>query len=57
MKASDVVNYFGSQTATAKELRVSIPAVCKWVKNNEVPELRQYQIEKLTNGKLKVGKV
>lgn len=56
MKAKDVIDYFGSQTATAKALGVSIPSVWAWVRNKEVPELRQYQIEKVTNGKLKVGK-
>jgi DNA-binding transcriptional regulator YdaS (Cro superfamily) len=56
MKAKDVIEYFGSQTATAKALGVSIPSVWAWVRNNEVPELRQYQIEKITNGNLKAVK-
>ena len=57
MKPKEVIDYFGSQVAVAKILRMKQPSVALWVKNNEVPELRQYQIEKLTNGKLKVGKV
>ena len=53
MKPKDVINHFGSQTEAAKELRVSQPAIAKWVANGKVPELRQYQIEKITKGKLK----
>lgn len=53
MKVKDVIEHFGSQTATAKALGVSVPSVWAWVSSKKVPQLRQYQIEKITKGKLK----
>ena len=53
MKPKDGINHVGNQTEAAKALRVSQPAIAKWVANGNVPELRQYQIEKITKGKLK----
>lgn len=55
MNPKDVVEYFGSQTAAAKALGTFQPEVSRWVKMGYVPRLRQYQIEKLTRGKLKVS--
>lgn len=56
MKPLEVIEYFGSQDKAAKALSISQPALSKWVKSGEVPKLRQYQIEKVTNGKLKTSK-
>ena len=56
MKASEVIEYFGSQTEAAKAIEVSIPSVWAWVANDSVPMLRQYQIEIMTKGKLKADK-
>jgi arginine repressor len=55
MKKTDVLNHFGSQANVAKALtdkgyRISQPAVCKWPE--DVPSLRAFQIERITNGKL-----
>lgn len=56
MKKSEVLNHFGSQRAVAQKLTaagypISQPAVCQWPE--EVPLLRAYQIERITNGALK----
>lgn len=52
MKPLDVVViYFGSKNKLAKELGISRPAVARW--KDYVPKGRAYQIEVLTNGKLK----
>lgn len=53
MKVKELIDLYGSQTAAAKALGVSVVAVHKWVKAGVIPELRQYQIEKITKGKLK----
>jgi len=33
---------------------VSQPAIAVWIRNDAVPMLRQYQIQKITRGKLKI---
>ena len=53
MKPKDVIEFFGTQEKTAKALGMAQPNISKWVKSGEVPKLRQYQIEKVTKGKLK----
>ena len=53
MTPKEVIAYFGNQNRTAIQLEISREAVRKWVANDAVPKLRQYQIEKLTKGKLK----
>ena len=50
MTKSQAIKYFGSISALAKALGVTYEAVRQW---QEVPELRQYQIERLTGGDLK----
>lgn len=50
MTKSQAIQYFGSISALAKALGVTYEAVRQW---GQVPELRQYQIESITSGKLK----
>lgn len=50
MTKSQAIKHFGSISALAKALGVTYEAVRQW---QEVPELRQYQIERLTGGDLK----
>jgi molybdenum-dependent DNA-binding transcriptional regulator ModE len=50
MTKSQAIKHFGSISALAKALGVTYEAVRQW---EEVPELRQYQIERLTAGDLK----
>ncbi|MCM8910882.1 Cro/CI family transcriptional regulator [Pseudomonas inefficax] len=53
MTKSQAIKHFGSITALAKALGVTYEAVRQWA---DVPELRQYQIERITKGALKAGK-
>ena len=50
MKTSDAINHFGSGTALAKALGIKQPSVSGW--GDEVPALRQLQLEALTSGAL-----
>lgn len=50
MKVADAVRYFGSVQALADELGISPQAVYKW--ESEVPPLRAYELEELTDGEL-----
>ncbi|EJU9116167.1 Cro/Cl family transcriptional regulator [Escherichia coli] len=52
MRKSDVINYFGGVCRTAEALGIKHPSVSEWPEI--IPEGRAYQLEKITNGKLKV---
>jgi len=52
MTTQDAIDYYGGKKIDiAKALRISPAAVTMW--GDKIPLLRQYQLEKLTNGKLK----
>lgn len=55
MKKADVIAHFGGVTETAKALGIKSQAVSQWPE--DVPELRVYQIEKVTHGALKSQQV
>jgi len=50
MTKTQAIKHFGSVSALAKALSVTYEAVRQW---EVVPELRQYQIERITQGALK----
>jgi DNA-binding transcriptional regulator YdaS (Cro superfamily) len=52
MKTKEAISHFGNKLKLAKALNVSKSAVSQW--GEDVPELRAYQIERLTRGALKV---
>lgn len=51
MKTKQAADFFGSKKKLATALGISPSAVTMW--GEDVPELRQYQIERLTKGKVK----
>ncbi|MCI1025618.1 Cro/CI family transcriptional regulator [Pseudomonas alloputida] len=51
MKTKQAADFFGSKKKLAAALGISPSAVTMW--GEDVPELRQYQIERLTKGKVK----
>lgn len=50
MTRSQAIQHFGSISVLAKALGVTYEAIRQW---EEVPELWQYQIERITKGVLK----
>lgn len=52
MKKTDAIAHFGSATKLAKAINIAPAAVSQWGEN--IPMLRAYQIERITNGKLVV---
>lgn len=50
MTKTQAIQHFGSISSLAKALGVTYEAVRQW---EAVPELRQYQIERITQGTLK----
>lgn len=54
MTRTDAIKHFGSIQAMAAALGISYEAIRQW--GDEIPELRQYQIEILTEGKLRADK-
>lgn len=55
MKKAAAIDHFGSQVKLAAAIGVTQAAISKWP--DDVPELRAYQIERLTDGALKVNPV
>ena len=53
MKKHDAITYFGTQQALAEAIGVTSAAIAQW--GDEVPPLRQLQIQQLTLGKLKAA--
>lgn len=53
MTKDKVIEHFGSAANVARALNLSRAAVSSWP--DEIPLLRQMQIEKLTKGKLKAN--
>ena len=51
MKTVDAIAFFKNKNRLAKALGITRCSVSHWGEN--VPALRAYQIERLTNGKLK----
>lgn len=52
MKTADAIQFFGGKKIDlAKAIGVSPSAITQW--GDDVPVLRQYQIERLSKGKLK----
>lgn len=50
MTKSDAVKFFGSQAELASALGITQPSVAEWPE--QVPKLRQIQLERITKGKL-----
>lgn len=54
MNRADAIKHFKGITPLAKALGITYEAVRQW--GDEIPELRQYQLELVTNGQLKADK-
>ena len=54
MTVHEVIKYFGGVGATARALKIESPSVSEWLRRRKVPLLRQFQIEHISKGKLKV---
>ena len=57
MTPTDAIEFFGSQHKLAAALRISQPAIAKWVRFGQIPLVRQYQIQVVSRGKLRADKV
>lgn len=51
MKKNDVISHFGTMTKAAEALGLTKSAISQWP--DEIPQLRAFEIERLTGGKLK----
>jgi len=56
MSPDALIAHFGGVNATARALGVEPPSVSEWKTQGVVPELRQYQAEIATGGKLRADK-
>lgn len=55
VKKQAVIEYFGSVGAVAQALKIKGSAVSQW--GEDVPMRRAYELERITNGALKVDDV
>lgn len=55
MKTKDAISHFGNKLKLAEALSVTKSAISQW--GEDVPELRAYQIERLTGGELKASEL
>ncbi|WP_163833261.1 Cro/CI family transcriptional regulator [Spartinivicinus ruber] len=55
MRKVDAINYFGTASNLAKALGIKPSAITQW--REFVPPLRAFQLEHLTQGKLKARKI
>jgi len=53
MTITEVLDHFDGISKTARALGISYQAVRQWVDKGDIPEGRQWQIQALTDGKLK----
>ena len=53
MRKLEAISHFGNATNLAKALGINSSAVYQWP--DEVPRLRAFEIERITNGELKAG--
>ena len=53
MKLQKVIKYYGNKSNIAKALGLHRSAITNW--GDAIPQFRQYQIQILTNGKLKAS--
>jgi transcriptional repressor of cell division inhibition gene dicB len=54
MTKTDAIKFFGSSSNLAKALGVTKQAVSRWP--DDIPDGRQFQIEVITDGKLKADR-
>jgi transcriptional repressor of cell division inhibition gene dicB len=55
MRKHDAIKFFGSQAEMARALGITRQSICGW--GTVVPLARQYQIERLSKGRLKAPPV
>jgi DNA-binding transcriptional regulator YdaS (Cro superfamily) len=55
MRTTEVVNHFGTKAAIARALGITRQSLSQW--GEFPPQLAQYRLEELTNGKLKRSKL
>lgn len=52
-----IVEWFGSQSEMARQLRVDRSAVTHWVNSGALPPKRAIEVEKLSNGLFKAVEI
>lgn len=55
MTPNDLLKYFGTKAEIARAFGVEPPSITDWFATGEVPEVRQYQAELITNGALRAA--
>ncbi len=50
----EIISYFGNQSEMARILSISPQAIQRWVSTNHLPIRRAIQIERLTDGKIRL---
>ena len=56
MTPDDLLKFFGTKAEIARALGIKLTSVCEWFDNDFIPELRQYQVELVSKGRLRSDK-
>lgn len=51
MKKRTAISHFGSSTKLAEQLQITKQSISQW--GDDIPPLRAFEIERITNGELK----
>ncbi|MHB1564115.1 MAG: Cro/CI family transcriptional regulator [Leptospirillum sp.] len=54
LSLNDVIEYFGNQSILARSLGIKPQAVQQWIARGQIPIRRAIQIERLTDGKIRL---
>lgn len=54
MTYQEAITHFKTQKALAEKLGVGQSCIANWKKRGKIPRLAQFEIQKLTRGRLKV---
>lgn len=55
MTPEEAREFFGTQANIARVLGIGSPSVCEWFEKGFIPEVRQYQLQIASRGKLKAN--
>lgn len=57
LSIADIIRYFGNQSILARKLEIKPQAVQQWISRGQIPIRRAIQIERITDGKIRLDEL